>query len=267
MATITASQVNELRSKTGLAMMKCKEYLTKTNGDLEAAYDLARKEGVKDSISSRAATEGRVEVVTAGSNAAVVEIVCNTDFTAKSDAVAAVAQKAAKLLASNPSANVADDASIKDDLTNASKVTGENVQIGRSAVVSGNVGSYLYSTAGKGKVGVIVEFAGAPSEDVVKALGMHIVASRPVALTRDQVPADLVAKEREIAVEQAKATGKPQNIAEKIAEGKLNSFYAEKVLLDQEFINGEIFKGSVSKYLQSKGAELKKYVRLEVGQA
>ncbi len=267
MAAITAALVNELRSKTGLAMMKCKEYLTKTDGDLEAAYDLARKEGVKDSIASRAATEGRVEVVTKGNVAAAVEIVCNTDFTAKSDAVLAVAQKAAGVLAGNPSADVANDAGVKEDLTNASKVTGENVQVGRTAVVQGNVGSYLYSTAGKGKVGVLLQFGGPVAEDVVKALGMHVVAARPVALTRDQVPADVVAKEREIAVEQAKATGKPQNIAEKIAEGKLNAFYSERVLLDQELISGDAFKGKVSDLLKSKGVELTKYVRLEVGQA
>jgi len=101
----------------------------------------------------------------------------------------------------------------------------------------------------------------------VRHLGMHIAAARPVALSRDQVPAELVAKEKEIAVEQAKATGKPQEMAEKIALGKLNSFYAERVLLDQEFINGEVFKGKVSDMLKSKGVELVKYVRLEVGTA
>ncbi len=267
MATITASLVNELRSKTGLAMMKCKEYLVKTEGNLEAAFDMARKEGVKDSITARAATEGRVEVATFGDVAAVVEVVCNTDFTAKSDEVLKLAEHAAKLLAGNQSVNVADDAEIKDALANVSKVTGENVQLGRSATVKGNVGSYLYSTAGKGKIGVLVEFSAPPADDLVRALGMHIAAARPVALSRADVPAEVIAKEKEIAIEQAKATGKPQEIAEKIAEGKMSSFYSERVLLDQDFINADFFKGKVSALLKSKGVELKKYVRLEVGQA
>jgi elongation factor Ts len=267
MATITASVVNELRNKTGLGMMECKKMLTETGGDIQKAIDEFRKKGVKASIQERAATEGRVEVVTQGNTAAAVEIVCNTDFTAKSDQVQAVARAAAEALASNAGADLSANSSIKDALTSVSQVTGENVQLGRSATVTGNVGSYLYSTAGKGKIGVLLQFNGQPSEDVIKSLGMHIAAARPVALTRDQVPADLVAKEREIAVEQAKQSGKPQNIAEKIAEGKLNSFYSERVLLDQEFVNADVFKGSVGAMLKAKGLELTKYVRLEVGQA
>ncbi|MGN6727476.1 MAG: translation elongation factor Ts [Tepidisphaeraceae bacterium] len=267
MAAITASLVNELRAKTGLGMMECKKVLTETAGDLNAAIDAVRKKGVKASLTERAATEGRVETVTTGNVAAVAEVVCNTDFTAKSELVDGVAKLAAKTLAGNPSADLSADAAITEALTNASKVTGENVQLGRTSVLQGNVGSYLYSTAGKGKIGVLLQFAGPVSEEIVKSLGMHIAAARPVAMTREEVPADLVAKEKEIAVEQAKATGKPQEIAEKIAQGKLNSFYAERVLLDQEFINAEVYKGRVSDMLKAKGAQLVKYVRLEVGQA
>jgi elongation factor Ts len=107
---------------------------------------------------------------------------------------------------------------------------------------------------------------GNASDELVKQLGGHIAFARPIGLTRDTVPADLVAKEREIALEQAKATGKPQQIAEKIAEGKLNSFFAERVLLDQEFFNAQVFKGTVANYLKQNGVTLEKYVRLEVGQ-
>lgn len=266
MATITATLVNELRAKTGLGMMECKKVLTEVEGNLEAAIDAVRKKGVKASLTERAATEGRVETLTQGSTAVAVEVVCNTDFTAKSDVVLEAAKLAAKKLAGGAT-DVANDAEIKGVLENASKVTGENVQLGRTSVVNGDVGSYLYSTAGKGKIGVLLQFSGKVEDDLVKSLGMHIAAARPVAMTRDQVPAELVAKEKEIAVEQAKATGKPQDIAEKIALGKLNSFYAERVLLDQEFINGEIFKGKVSDLLKAKKVELTKYVRLEVGQA
>ena len=157
---------------------------------------------------------------------------------------------------------------IKAQLTNVSQVTGENVQIGRTATLEGEtVGGYVYTTAGKGKIAVLLAFSGKVEDSLISQLGMHIAAARPVAHTRDQVPAEMVARERDIAVEQAKATGKPQQIAEKIAEGKLNAFYGERVLLDQEFINAEVFKGKVSDFLKVKGATLQKYIRLEVGQA
>ena len=162
MAEITAKTVNELRARTGLPMMKCKQLLTAAGGNLEKAFDAARKEGLKESIRERAATEGRVAVGT------------------------------------SPDRKVA--------------------------------------------------------------------AARPVALSRDQVPPELVAKEREIAIDQARATGKPQQIAEKIAEGKMNAFYAERVLLDQEFINADAYKGKVGDMIKARGAKLEKYVRLEVGQ-
>jgi elongation factor Ts len=96
---------------------------------------------------------------------------------------------------------------------------------------------------------------------------MHVAAARPVAMSRDQVSPELIAKEKEIAIEQAKATGKPQQIAEKIAEGKMNAFFAERVLLDQEFFNAQVFKGTIANYLKQNGVGLVKYVRLEVGQA
>jgi elongation factor Ts len=110
-------------------------------------------------------------------------------------------------------------------------------------------------------------FTGSPSEELIKNLGGHIAFAKPLGLTRDSVPADLVAKERDFAVEQAKATGKPQQIAEKIAEGKLNAFFAERVLLDQEFFNAQAYKGTISNYLKQNGATLTQYVRIEVGQA
>lgn len=268
MAAITASLVNELRAKTGLGMMECKKVLTEVGGDLEKAIDAVRKKGVKTSITERAATEGRVIALTSPDNktAAIVEINCNTDFTAKSEPLLKVLESAAKKLLANPTTAIADDAEVKDALAEVSKVTGENVVLGRSAVLSGDaVGAYLYSTAGKGKIAVIVSMS-AIAEGLVNQLGMHIAAAKPIALNRTDVPADIVAKEREIAVEQAKATGKPQQIAEKIAEGKLNAFYTEKVLLDQDYINADAFKGKVADLLKSKGAILQKYVRVEVGQ-
>ena len=269
MAEINAKVVNDLRARTGLGMMECKKLLVEAGGDIEKAFDIARKKGLKASIAERTATEGRVtaEISADKKRGAVAEVVCNTDFTAKSDPVAKVAKMAIERLLQNPGANLADDAEIKAELTNVSKVTGENVQLNRTATLEGEtVGGYVYTTAGKGKIAVLMAFTGKAEDALISQMGMHIAAARPIAHTRDQVPADLVAREREIAVEQAKATGKPQQIAEKIAEGKLNAFYGERVLLDQEFINAEVYKGKVSEFLKTKGATLTKYIRVEVGQ-
>ncbi len=269
MAEITAKLVNELRAKTGQGMMECKKMLTEHAGDIEKAIEGFRKKGVKASLSERTASEGRVAgVVTEdGKAAALVELNCNTDFTAKSEPFLQLAAKAAKALAHNKDLNVAQAAEVNSTATEVSQQTGENIVVGKTARLEapegGKVGLYLYAISGK--IGVIMAFKGSPSEDLIKQLGGHIAFARPAGLTRDAVPADLVEKEKAFAVEQAKATGKPQNIAEKIAEGKMNAFFAERVLLDQEFFNSQVFKGNVSNYLKQNGVELTQYARIEVG--
>jgi elongation factor Ts len=271
MADITAKLVNELRGKTGLGMMECKKALTETSGDVDKAIQHLRGKGVKTSVMERPSNEGRVAIAVAPDrkSAVIVELNCTTDFAAKNENMGKLAQSIASKLLANPKAKLTEDPAIKDELVSISQQTGENVQIGRTAVLTttgGAIGSYLYSAAGKGKSAVLMAVAGKADEEVFRNVGMHIVAARPLAMTRNELNPETVAREKEIAVEQAKATGKPQAIAEKIAEGKLNSFYSERVLLDQEFINGEVFKGSVANYLKSKGATLEEYVRIEVGQ-
>jgi elongation factor Ts len=271
MAEITAKLVNELRGKTGLGMMECKKALVETSGDVEQAIDYFRKKGVKTSITDRAANEGRVNVAVSSDRkrGAIVEINCNTDFTARSEPLAKIAQDAAQKLLADSSALLSDDPAIRDALVSVAQQTGENVRIGRSATLSspaGTVGSYVYSVGGKGKIGVLVAFSGQVSEELILNLGVHIAASRPIAMTRKEISPQIVAKEKEIAIEQAKSTGKPQQIAEKIADGKMNSFYAEKVLMDQPFANAEVYKGTVADFLKSKSVTLEKYARLEVGQ-
>lgn len=271
MPEITAKLVNELRSRTGQAMMECKKILVEVGGDIDAAIDVFRKRGVKASLGEREAKEGRVVGVAAedGSGAALVEVNCNTDFTAKSEPVLKLATNAAKLLVKNPSTDVGQAAEIATEATAVAQTTGENVRIGRTAYLpapaGGTAAIYLYSITGK--IGVLLAFKGKPSAELVQQIGGHIAFSRPLGLTRNEIPADLVAKEREIAVEQAKATGKPQQIAEKIAEGKLNAFFAERALLDQEFFNGQVFKGTITNFLKQSNVTLEKYVRVEVGQA
>jgi elongation factor Ts len=271
MAEITAKLVNELRAKTGQGMMECKKALTESGGDLEKAIEYFRKKGVKASLGERQASEGRVVGVESENHkaAALVEINCNTDFTAKSEPFLKLGAEAARLLLHNPNVDIAHAANVNANITAVAQTTGENVRIGKTARLEapagGRVGLYLYGITGK--IGVIMAFTGNPGEELVKQIGGHIAFARPVGLTRQEVPADLVAKEREFAVEQAKATGKPQQIAEKIAEGKMNAFFAERVLLDQEFFNAQVFKGTIANYLKQNNVGLVKYARLEVGQS
>ena len=250
--------------------MECKKALQEVGGDMEKAIEYFRKKGVKASLGERTATEGRVVGVASsdGKAAALVEINCNTDFTAKSEPFLALGAKAAQALLHNPDIDIAQAAEVNANATEVAQTTGENIRIGKTARLEapegGKAGLYLYGITGK--IGVIMAFMGNPGEELIKQIGGHIAFARPLGLTRDAVPADVVAKEREIAVEQAKATGKPQNIAEKIAEGKMNAFFSERVLLDQEFINADAFKGSVGNMLKARGAKLERYERLEVGQ-
>ena len=270
MAEITATMVRELRDRTGVAMMDCKAALSESAGDMDRAIDSLRKKGKtkQDKLASREAKEGRLAIVDRKDHkaSALVEVNCNTDFTAKSEPVTKLAMDAAHALLHNPTVDITQVAKVTADITAVAQQTGENVRIGRAVVIEntgGTVGSYLY--AATGKIGVLMSFTGSPSEDLLKDLGGHIAFNNPLGLTRSEVPAEIVAKEREIAVEQAKATGKPQNIAEKIAEGKLNAFFAERVLLDQDFFNPAKFKGTIAQLLKQNGCTLEKYVRVEVG--
>jgi elongation factor Ts len=237
---------------------------------MDAAIAEFRKKGIKASLGERAATEGRVAGALAvdGKSAAIAELNCNTDFTAKSDPFLKLAGKAAAVLLANPKQDMTQSAEVNTAAAEVSQMTGENIRVGKSAVLSapsGKVGLYLYTITGK--IGVIMSFTGNPSEELITQLGGHIAFTKPAGLTRDSVDPALVAKEREIAVEAAKATGKPQAIAEKIAEGKLNAFFGERVLLDQEFFNAQLFKGTVANYLKQNNVTLDQYARIEVGQA
>jgi elongation factor Ts len=144
-----------------------------------------------------------------------------------------------------------------------------HMSVGKAVALTnpqGHVGSYVYAITNK--IAVLMSFSGnKPDAELMKDLGGHIAFTRPAGLSRNDIPAELIAKEKEIAVEQAKATGKPQEIAEKIAEGKMGAFYKDRALLDQDFFNAQKFKGSIQQMLKEKGITLQKYVRLEVGQS
>jgi elongation factor Ts len=269
MPEITAKMVNELRAKTGQGMMECKKALQEVGGDMEKAIEYFRKKGVKASLGERAATEGRVIGALSDDkkSAALVEVNCNTDFTAKSEPFLALGAKAARILLTNPTSDVAANVEVSAAATEVAQKTGENIRVGKSARLTspnGRSGLYLYGITGK--IGVVMSFGGNPSDELITDIGGHIAFTKPLALTRDGIPADVVEKERNFAVEQAKATGKPEQIAVKIAEGKLNAFFKEQSLLDQDFFNSQKFKGSIQQLLKQSNVTLEKYVRVEVGQ-
>lgn len=266
MAEITAKMVNELRGKTGQGMMECKKALKENDGDIEKAIEWFRKKGVKTSVTERAANEGRVGVAAGadGKSAAIFEVRCNTDFAARSELVGQIVETGARKILANAGADLASDADLKEKITAASQQTGENIQVGRTAALSnpsGRVGTYSHYT---GKIGILVSLTGNPSDELIKDLCLHIAATRPIALRREEVSPDLVSKEREIAIDQARQTGKPQQIAEKIAEGKMRTFFEERVLLDQKFVKDD--SKTITQLLKDNSTSLEKYVRVEVGQ-
>ncbi|HQY87312.1 MAG TPA: translation elongation factor Ts [Tepidisphaeraceae bacterium] len=268
MAQITAQLVNQLRQSTGLGMNECKAALVEADGDLETAISNLRKKGVKAGVAARAASEGRLFVKKSadGKSAVITEVLCNTDFTARSEPITQLLTIAADKALSGGDAH--NDVGLKDLLTNVAQKTGENVTLGRVKVLKnpgGKVGGFLYSVTNK--IAVLASTSANASDELINDLCLHLTAYKPVALglTREAVPANVIAKEKEIAVERAKATGKPQAIAEKIAEGQLASFFKERVLPEQEFINPEKFKGTIADLLKKNEVTMNEFVRVEIG--
>jgi elongation factor Ts len=277
MAEITAALVGKLREMTGAGLMECKKALAEAGGDLDKAVDILRKKGTASAAkkSSREANEGLiVQSIQPGARAGIlVEINCETDFVARNEGFRAFCDEVAKTLLENPKADL--------EAARTAQVAkiGENIQISRHhrMEVSGNgmVAAYIHTGA---KVGVLVEIgsgkeATIANEDfrqLVKDITLQIAAGHPFVVSRDQVPADVVAKEKEIATEQVK--GKPPQAIAKIVEGKLEKFYQGYCLLDQGFVkrNSEItvkeHTASVAKQLGDE-IVIRGFVRFQVGEA
>ena len=277
MAEITAALVGKLREMTGAGLMECKKALAETKGDLEAAVDYLRKKGAASAAkkSSREANEGLiVQSIQPGARVGIlVEINCETDFVARNEGFRAFCDEVAKTLLENPKADL--------EAARTAQVAkiGENIQISRHhrMEVSGNgmIAAYIHTGA---KVGVLVEVgsgkeATTANEDfrqLVKDITLQIAAGHPFVVSRDKVPADVVAKEKEIAAEQVK--GKPPQAIAKIVEGKLEKFYQGYCLLDQGFVkrNSEItvkeHTASVAKQLGDE-IVIRGFVRFQVGEA
>ena len=273
---ITASQVKELREKTGAGMMDCKKVLTETNGDEEKAIELLRERGIAKAAkkSDRIAAEGLVETYISedGKVGVVVEVNAETDFVAKNEEfrnfVADVAKQVAKENPADVEAlleqkSIAEpDKTVREVLTNKIATIGENMSIRRFVRFETNnlLESYIH---GDGKIAVLVEMENGTPE-LAKDICMQIAAARPEFLDRASVPADRLAKEMEILKAQAMNEGKPAEIAEKVVQGRINKFYSEVCLVEQEFVKDSDIK--VGKLVESKGAKIVRFARFEKGE-
>ena len=272
MADITASMVKELRERTGAGMMECKKALTENNGDIQAAADWLRKSGLAkaDKKASRVAAEGRIAMAQAAGKAVLVEINSETDFVAKDANFLAFTEEVAKVALDSGAADVealkaarlGSGESVDEARTHLIAKVGENVQVRRMARVdtANNIGAYVHG----GRIGVLVEVKGG-NEELARGLAMHIAAMNPPYISPAHVPADFIAREKEIALAQVKDSGKPAEILEKMVSGKIAKTLAEISLTGQPYVLDT--NQTVEAALKAAGgAEVVSFVRLAVGE-
>ena len=269
MAEITASQVKELRERTGAGMMECKKALTENNGDIDAAAEWLRKSGLAkaDKKASRVAAEGRIVAAQADGKGVLVEINSETDFVAKdenfvafTEAVANAALEANDIDALK-STKLASGETVEESRSALIAKVGENVQVRRMARIdsASTIGAYVHG----GRIGVLVEVKNG-NADLARGLAMHVAAMNPPYISPAHVPADFVAKEKEIALAQVKDTGKPADILEKMISGKVAKTVNELCLTGQPYVLDT--NQTVEAALKAAGAEVLQFVRLAVGE-
>ena len=273
----TASDVKDLREKTGCGMMDCKKALTEADGDMDKAIEILREKGMAKAVkkSGRIAAEGLVDIVVDAGVGAIIEVNSETDFVAKNDEfVDMVKSFATQVIKENPAdvdallASTIDGATVKDILTEKIAKIGENMNVRRFARFEGSVVDYIHMG---GKIGVMVkveaDLSNAAAVAAAKDAAMQIAAMNPLYMDKSVVPAEDVEKEKSIILaqikEDPKMAGKPENILEKMVEGKINKFFEENCLLQQKFVKDD--KVSVEKYLAANGVKLLDYVRFEKG--
>ncbi len=272
MSQISAKEVMKLRQKTGLSMMECKKALVETSGDAEAAEEHLRKKlkGKMDARTDRAAGEGQIAVfVTPNQTAAtIVELRAETDFTAKNEAFVTVAKKIAEMAVESPSGDVAPTDEMTKIVDELRITTGENISIGRIHKIAGEegksaFGSYVHHD---GKTGVLIQADGSISDETLKQICMHVTAAtpRPLGVTPDDIPADMVEKERKFRMEQAIESGKNESIAEKMVEGGMRKFFEDVALMEQPFVVDPT-KGKI-KDLVGANASVTGFYRWQVGE-
>lgn len=267
MAEITAALVKELREKSGAGMMDCKKALTENNGDIEAAIDWLRAKGIAkaDKKSGRTAAEGLIGINGAGNSAVVVEVNSETDFVARNDAFQDLVRGVASVAigtdgsveAIGAATYPASGKTVTDTIKDAIAHIGENMTLRRAVKLSvedGVVATYIHNAAseGLGKLGVLVALKSTGNRDVLAAIGrqvaMHIAATNPLAIRSEEVDAAVAERERNVFIEQSRASGKPDAIIEKMVEGRMRKFFEEVALLSQAFvINPELTVGDAIK--------------------
>ena len=287
--SISAAMVKELREKTGAGMMDCKKALEETNGDMEAAIDWLRAKGISkaDKKAGRTAAEGLIGIASGATEAVVVEVNSETDFVARNDAFQAlvrdVAQAALPTDGSVEAVSAATVASsgksVTDTVKDAVGQIGENLNFRRSAklsVESGVVATYIHNAVSDnlGKLGVLVALKSTGNNEALNAIGrqvaMHVAATAPLALDKDAVDPAIADRERNVFIEQARESGKPDNIIEKMVEGRMRKFYEEVALLSQAFvINPDQTVGEAVKAAEAEAGapiEVTGFVRLALGE-
>ncbi|MDG6897037.1 elongation factor Ts [Actinobacillus delphinicola] len=263
MAEITAQLVKELRERTGAGMMECKKALVEANGDIELAIDNMRKSGQAKAAkkAGRVAAEGVIIVRIAKDHGVMIEMNCETDFVAKDAGFLGLANEVADYALAHEGISI-EDLQKEFEEKRAALVAkiGENMTIRRVKFLKGDeLGSYLHGA----KIGVLVAGKNA-NEELLKKVAMHIAASRPDFVRPEDVPADVVAHERKIQIEIAMQSGKPQEIAEKMVEGRMKKFTGEVSLTGQPFVMDPSI--TVGEFLKQNGADVVDFVRLEVGE-
>ena len=277
MAEVTAALVAKLRKATGAGMMDCKKALEATDGDLDKAVDRLREQGLSNAnkYEDREATEGSVEAIVDGNVGVLVELKCNTDFVAKGSDFVALVTKIANAVAAGGDADVAslplDGSTVGETVTQTAAKLGENVSLGRVVryeATDGLVDAYKHIQNERGTIGVLVELGGVdPSSDEARAvaheIALHVSFAAPEYLTRDEVPADVVERERVVLEQKSRNENVPEAKLAGAVTGRLNGFYKEVVLLDQPSVTDS--KKSVKAVLDAAGVEVKRFARFEVG--
>jgi elongation factor Ts len=269
---ITAAAVKELRERSGAGMMECKKALTQNNGDMEASIDWLRTQGLAkaDKKASRVTAEGRIAMASAGDHAIAVELNCETDFVAKDDNFVAFADAVAKaaLAAKTTDLEVikglpTDAGTVEERRTALIAKIGENIQVRRIAHVQATtLGTYLHGT----RIAVLVNMTGG-SEELARGVAMHVAAINPPYLNMDQIPAEAFEREKQIAIEQSKDSGKPMDIIEKMVAGKIRKTLGEQTLFGQPYA-GPNSDGNqtVEALLKANGANVISFTRMAVGE-
>lgn len=266
---ITAALVKELRDRTAAGMMDCKKALTETNGDIEAAIELMRKNGQAKAAkkAGRIAAEGTIVIASEGTKAAILEVNCETDFVAKDASFLALAKAAADAALANSITDIETlgNTEVNGETLDTTRLNliakiGENMSFRRVTIVEGaNLGVYNHGS----RIGVVVSLTGG-SEELAKDVAMHVAAPKPEFVKPEDVSAEVVAKEREIQIDIAVQSGKPQEIAEKMVEGRMKKFTGEISLTGQPFVKDPSV--SVGDLLKAAGADANSFVRFEVGE-